>query len=111
MPPRWPRCAAAHPAAVFYFQQSGNASINFVKQYAEAGLKDQIPLYGVATVIDEETLPGMGDAAIGLKSSGSGAPISTTRRTARSLSISSAKYHRRPSVFSVFAYDGARLID
>ena len=43
----------AHPAAVFYFQQSGNASINFVKQYAEAGLKGSVPLYTVATIVDE----------------------------------------------------------
>ena len=34
------------------------------------GLKDKIPLYGVATVLDEETLPGMGDAALGVKSAG-----------------------------------------
>ena len=101
----------ANPDAVFYFEQSGNASINFVKQYAEAGLKEKIPLYGVATVIDEETLPGMGDAAIGLKSSGFwGANLDNAANKAF-VQHFEAKYHRRPSVFSAFAYDGARLID
>jgi len=51
-----------HPEAVFFFQQSGNSSINFVKQYAEAGLKGAVPLYSVSTILDEQTLPGMGDA-------------------------------------------------
>ncbi len=101
----------AHPAAVFYFQQSGNASINFVKQYAEAGLKDNVPLYGVATILDEETLPGMGDAAIGVQSSGFwGADLGNDANRAF-VAHFEAKYHRRPSVFSMFAYDGARLID
>lgn len=102
---------SAAPDAVFYFEQSGNASINFVKQYAEAGLKGKVPLYGVATVIDEETLPGMGDAAIGLKSSGFwGANLDNAANKAF-VQHFAAKYHRRPSVFSAFAYDGARLID
>ena len=101
----------ANPDAVFYFEQSGNASINFVKQYAEAGLKGKVPLYGVSTVIDEETLPGMGDAAVGLKSSGFwGANLDNPANKAF-VEHFVAKYHRRPSVFSVFAYDGARLID
>ena len=58
---------SANPDAAFFFEQAGNASINFVKQYAEAGLQGKVPLYGVSTVIDEETLPGMGDAAVGLE--------------------------------------------
>ena len=101
----------AHPAAVFYFQQSGNASINFVKQYAEAGLKGSVPLYTVATIVDEETLPGMGDAAIGVQSSGFwGANLDNPANRAF-VQHFQAKYKRRPSVFTVFAYDGARLID
>jgi branched-chain amino acid transport system substrate-binding protein len=101
----------AKPDAVFYFEQAGNASINFVKQYAEAGLKGKVPLYGVSTVIDEETLPGMGDAAIGLKSSGFwGANLDNPANKAF-VQHYMAKYHRRPTVFAVFAYDGARLID
>jgi branched-chain amino acid transport system substrate-binding protein len=102
---------AAAPDAVFYFEQSGNASINFVKQYAEAGLKEHVPLYGVATVLDEETLPGMGDAAVGVKSSGFwGANLDNPANRAF-VQHFAAKYKRRPSVFAVFGYDGARLID
>ncbi|HXQ51697.1 MAG TPA: ABC transporter substrate-binding protein [Stellaceae bacterium] len=102
---------AASPDSVFFFEQSGNASINFVKQYAEAGLKDKVPLYGVSTVIDEETLPGMGDAAVGLKSAGFwGANLDNPANRAM-VAHFEAQHHRRPSVFTIFAYDGARLID
>jgi branched-chain amino acid transport system substrate-binding protein len=102
---------AAAPDAVFYFEQSGNASINFVKQYAEAGLKEHVPLYGVATVIDEETLPGMGDAALGVKSSGFWGANLDNAANGTFVQHFAAKYKRRPSVFSAFGYDGARLID
>jgi branched-chain amino acid transport system substrate-binding protein len=101
----------AHPAAVMYFQQSGNASINFVKQYAEAGLKGQVPLFGVATVLDEQTLPGMGDAALGVQSGGFWAENLDVPANKIFIEHFRAKYHRGPSVFSVFAYDGAHLID
>jgi branched-chain amino acid transport system substrate-binding protein len=100
-----------HPAALFYFQQSGNASINFVKQYAEAGLKATTPLFGVATVLDEETLPGMGDAALGVQSGGFWAENLDNPANRAFIAHFEAKYHRGPSVFSFFAYDGARLID
>ena len=42
----------------------GGMGIQFIKQYAQAGLRDQIPLYSVFTV-DETTLPALKDAAIG----------------------------------------------
>ncbi len=101
----------AHPGALFFFQQSGNASINFVKQYAEAGLQGKVPLYSVATILDEETLPGMGPAAIGVQSGGFWSADLDNAANQAFVAHFTAKYHRRPSVFAVFAYDGARLID
>ena len=111
-PPNSPRSRTASPDSVFFFQQSGNASINFVKQYAEAGLKGKVPLYGVSTVLDEQTLPGMGDAAVGAQIGGflgrqSRQPGQQgVRRAFRGDSITAG---RRCS--PIFAYDGARLID
>jgi branched-chain amino acid transport system substrate-binding protein len=54
---------AANPKAVFVFYP-GDMGIQFLKQYAQAGLRDQVPLYSVYTV-DETTLPAVGDAAVG----------------------------------------------
>src|SRR3954469_22840208 len=52
-----------NPKAVFVFYPGG-MGIQFVKQYSQAGLRDQIPLYSVFTV-DETTLPALKEAAIG----------------------------------------------
>ena len=100
----------AKPDGVFYFEQSGNASINFVKQFAEAGLKDAIPLFGVSTILDRQTLPGMGDAAIGVRSTGFWGENLDNDANRAFIAHFNAKYHRGPSEFSAFAYDGARLI-
>lgn len=54
---------AANPAAVFVFMPGGNA-INFVKQWAQAGMTGKIPLYSVYTV-DHSTLKAIGGAAVG----------------------------------------------
>ena len=54
---------AANPKALFIFLPGG-MGIQFVKQYAQSGLRAQIPLYSAFTV-DETTLPAIGDAAAG----------------------------------------------
>jgi len=51
------------PKAVFVFYP-GDMGIQFLKQYAQAGLREQIPLYSVYTV-DEISLPAVGEAALG----------------------------------------------
>ena len=55
---------AASPSAVFVFLPGG-MGINFVKQYAQAGLKDSIPLYTAFTA-DAVTLPAQKDSALGV---------------------------------------------
>jgi branched-chain amino acid transport system substrate-binding protein len=44
----------------------GRGSLQFVKQYAESGLKAKIPLLGNGTTTDESVLPQMGDEALGV---------------------------------------------
>src|ERR1700758_713431 len=55
---------AAKPDAVFVFYP-GAAGVQFLTQYAQAGLKGQIPLY-TAFTIDETTLPLQKDLALGV---------------------------------------------
>ena len=55
---------AAQPDAVYAFA-FGPLAVNFVKQYAQAGLKN-IPLYGSAPLADEDTIPASGDAMTGV---------------------------------------------
>ena len=71
---RWPdqldfsaelsKARAAKPDAIFAFYPGG-AGIQFVTQYAQSGLKGQIPLY-TAFTIDELSLPRLKDLAIGV---------------------------------------------
>ena len=101
----------ASPDAVFFFYTSGAPSTNFVKQYAEAGLKGKIPLYGVAFSLDELTLPGMGDAAIGIKDGTFWTADMDNPANHAFVAHFEATYHHRPSIFAAHAYDGVRMLN
>src|SRR5882724_4675191 len=58
------KARAAKPDAVFVFYP-GAAGVQFLNQYVQAGLKNQIPLY-TAFTIDETTLPRQGENALGI---------------------------------------------
>src|ERR1700730_5213226 len=58
------KARAAKPDSIFVFYP-GAAGVQFLNQYSQAGLKDQIPLY-TAFVIDETTLPLQKDLALGV---------------------------------------------
>ena len=102
---------SAKPDAVFYFEQSGSPSINLVRQYAELGLKSVAPLYGVTFVLDESSLPGMGDAALGIESASYWNAALDFPAAKAFVAHFRAAYHREPTIFAATAYDGARLID
>ena len=54
---------AKNPKAVFAFYPGG-MGIQFLRQYDQAGLRGQLPLYTVYTV-DEISIPAVKDAAVG----------------------------------------------
>jgi branched-chain amino acid transport system substrate-binding protein len=58
------KARAARPDAIFVFYP-GAAGVQFLTQYAQSGLKGQIPLY-TAFTIDEITLPRQGELALGV---------------------------------------------
>ena len=58
------KARAAKPDAIFVFYP-GAAGVQFLTQYAQSGLKGQIPLY-TAFTIDEITLPRQGELALGV---------------------------------------------
>src|ERR1700691_5147937 len=60
------KARAAKPDAIFAFYP-GSAGAQFLTQYAQAGLKGQIPLY-TAFVVDDLSLPRMKDLAVGVPS-------------------------------------------
>ena len=100
---------AAKPDAVFFFLPGG-MGINFLKQYAQAGLKDSIPLFGPAFSFDETILKPVGGAALGVfNSSQWNADIDNAANRAFVADFV-AEYGRRPSLYASQGYDAARLI-
>jgi branched-chain amino acid transport system substrate-binding protein len=101
---------AARPEAVFVFYPGG-MGINFVKQYAQAGLKAQIPLYTTAFTTAQMVLPAMGDAALGIVHASFWSPDLDNAVNRRFVADFKQTYGRLPSLFAAQGYDAALLID
>jgi branched-chain amino acid transport system substrate-binding protein len=100
--------AAAKPDAVYTFFAGGGA-VKFVKDYAAAGLKDKIPLYGPGFVTDG-TLEAQGAAADGLFTTLHYADSLNTPRD-NSFRLAYAKaYKLQPDVYAVQGYDAAQML-
>ncbi|MGH6627075.1 MAG: ABC transporter substrate-binding protein [Burkholderiaceae bacterium] len=100
--------AAAKPDAVYTFF-AGAGAVKFVKDYAAAGLKDKIPLYGAGFLTDG-TLEAQGDAASGLLTTLHYADSLDTPKD-RSFRLSYAKsYKLQPDVYAVQGYDAAQML-
>jgi branched-chain amino acid transport system substrate-binding protein len=100
--------AALKPDAVFVFF-AGAFAVKFVKDYAAAGLKDKIPLYGPGFLTDG-TLEAQGDAAQGLLTTlhyGDG--IDTPRNKAFRLAYDKM-FKLQPDVYAVQGYDAGLLL-
>jgi branched-chain amino acid transport system substrate-binding protein len=98
-----------NPKAVFVFYPGG-MGINFIRQYTQAGLRDQIPLYSVFTV-DETTLPALGKAAIGQWETRFWSPDLDVPASLRYVADFRTKYGYTPSFYGAQSYDGIMLID
>lgn len=99
-----------NPDALFVFYPGG-MGINFIKQYAQAGLKDQIPLYTTAFTTDQSSLAAMGDAALGIVNASFWSHDLDNPVNKKFVQDYKAKYRRMPSLFAAQAYDAALLID
>ena len=100
--------AATKPDAVFTFFAGGGA-VKFVKDYAAAGLKKSIPLYGSGFLTDG-TLDAQGADADGLFTALHYADSLETPRD-KSFRLAYAKtYKLQPDVYAVQGYDAAQIL-
>ena len=100
----------AKPDAIFVFYP-GAAGIQFLTQYAQAGLKGQIPLY-TAFTIDETTLPRQGELALGVPGAQEWVNDLPNEQNKRYVADYIKKYNgTRPSFYGAQSYDAAFLID
>lgn len=100
---------AAQPDAVYAFA-FGPLSVNFVKQYAQAGLKN-IPLFGPAPLADEETIPAGGEAIMGVTSAGHWNADLPSEANKRFVAAFHKEYNRPPAITSEQGYTTALVVD
>jgi len=100
---------AAKPDAVFFFLPGG-MGINFIKQYAQAGLNQTIPVFGPAFSFDERLLGAVGEAAVGVKNGSQWAHDLDNPANQKFVEDFRATYGRTPTLYASQGYDAARLI-
>jgi branched-chain amino acid transport system substrate-binding protein len=100
--------AAAKPDAVYTFFAGGGA-VKFVKDYAAAGLKKSIPLFGAGFLTDG-TLEAQGADAEGLFTTlHYSDSLATPRDSAFRLAYAKT-YKLQPDVYAVQGYDAAQML-
>jgi branched-chain amino acid transport system substrate-binding protein len=115
---RWPdqldfsaelaKARTAKPDAIFAFYPGG-AGIQFMTQYTQAGLKQQIPLY-TSFIIDAVSLPRLKDLAVGVPSVQHWVSDLPNEANKTFVGEFQAKHRRAPAFYAAQAYDAANLI-
>ncbi len=100
--------AATKPDAVYTFFAGGGA-VKFVKDYAAAGLKKNIPLYGAGFLTDG-TLEAQGADAEGLMTTLHYADSLGTPRDGAFRLAYAKSYKLQPDVYAVQGYDAAQML-
>jgi branched-chain amino acid transport system substrate-binding protein len=108
--PEIARIRAEKPEAVFAFLV-GAGGVAFVKQYAQAGLQNQIPFYTEDPVANPLTFPAQGDAALGIIMGTNWTADLDNAANKKFVGSFVAKYNREPATFAALAYDSVKLID
>jgi branched-chain amino acid transport system substrate-binding protein len=102
------RASKAESIFVFY---PGAAGVQFLNQYVQAGLKQQMPLY-TAFTIDETTLPLQKDNALGVPGAQEWVNDLPNEQNKRFVADYRKKYPgMRPSFYGAQSYDAAQLIN
>jgi branched-chain amino acid transport system substrate-binding protein len=100
---------ALDPAAVFAVY-AGEAAVEFVKQYASAGL-DPHRLYAPAYLTEGGVLDEVGDAALGVWTAANYAP-ELTGAANRSFTVAyREEFARLPTIYAVAGYDAGLALD
>jgi branched-chain amino acid transport system substrate-binding protein len=103
------KAKAVNPDAIFVFYP-GKAGVQFLAQYAQAGLKDKIPLY-TAFTIDELSLPLQKELALGVPGAQEWVNDLPNAANKKFVADFEKKYPgKKPSFYGAQSYDAANLI-
>ncbi len=104
------RISDAKPDALFVFVPGGQGG-NFMKQFAERGLdKAGIKVIGPGDVMDDDLMPGMPDAAIGIITAHMYSAAHPSDMNKAFVRDYKAAFASRPGFVAVGGYDGMHLI-
>ena len=104
------RAADVKPDAIFIFVPSGQGA-NFMKQYTERGLdKAGIKVIGPGDVTDDDLLPQMGDAVLGVVTAHMYSADHPSEMNKKYVEAFTKANNFRPNFMSVGGYDGMHLI-
>jgi branched-chain amino acid transport system substrate-binding protein len=99
----------AKPDAIFAFYPGG-PGIQFITQYAQSGLKGQIPLY-TAFTIDSLSLPRLKDLALGIPGAQQWVRDLPNEANKRYVADFRARHKTDPSFYGSQTYDAVPLLD
>jgi branched-chain amino acid transport system substrate-binding protein len=104
------KARASGAASIFVFYP-GAAGVQFLNQYAQAGLKEQMPLY-TAFTIDELSLPLQKENALGVPGAQEWVNDLPNEQNKKFVADYRKKYtNLRPTYYGAQAYDAAQLIN
>jgi branched-chain amino acid transport system substrate-binding protein len=116
---RWPdqldfsaelsKARAAKPDAMYVFYPGG-PGVQFMTQYAQSGMKGQIPLYSGFT-IDDLSLPRLKDLAVGNPSAMMWVSDMPNDANKKFVADFRAKYKTTPSFYGADTYDSVALLN
>jgi branched-chain amino acid transport system substrate-binding protein len=116
---RWPdqldfsvelsKARAARPEAIFAFYP-GASGIQFVTQYAQSGLRGQIPLY-TAFTIDALSLPRLKDLALGVPGAQQWVRDLPNEANMKYIADFRARHKTDPTFYGAQSYDAVPLLD
>ncbi len=100
---------SAKPDGVFFFLPAG-MGISFIKQFNQAGLMNEIPLFGPGFSFDQTILNAVGKAALGVMNSSQWNKDIDNPANKKFVADFEKTYGRLPSLYASQGYDTARLI-
>ena len=103
------KLASIKPDALFTFMPGG-LGVALIKQFNQAGLKDQVPILSAFTA-DEATLPALQDAALGIYGALTWAPNTDNPQNKKFVADYEGAYKAVPGSYAMQAYDAAMLIN
>jgi branched-chain amino acid transport system substrate-binding protein len=98
-------------AKFVYAFYAGGEAITFVKNWDQFGYKEKFPLIGAQNLTDEDVLPAIGDAAIGVTTVGVYSPALDNAANTAFVELWRKKYNAKPSIIAVQTWDAMQLID